>query len=969
VIYNQKPSARDTAPEVDIAARLAEQLIRFHGCDAESHCQARETHHANTEGHLSLSDFARSHSHLPNTLESADLLKVGEISTEEAAQWQHIFHGTLEENSDRPRQICLHCSQSSQVTAAATVMFDIDSIMGFTSSLSFAKQGIRFNLSPQVVSNLSTDLHLALTIPSSDSNGGGNARDEDDDDNDDDNDDGDNEDRHSCQIPLHHIPHYQLGRLVGHEDVVLYLFFPRLFDQSRQKHSSSYLTEFQLERWTDQVLLPAIHSCVSASGLQHYPGSFKHSKLSSKAAHGESHAKINKAGSRHQLIHHFLQAESLGPVWAKVNEIVSTTAGLHDFQDVQIFFSAKNLKVNTRQLTLHRMWELFFERWEQTVNMAVVNPDQVWIDLGKEVCAEPSFLADQNSGNNIAETFLWRPCCLEKYWNWCSHGSEPRPSLRRIYHTGLLQDVQGMTVLSAKSSSSARQGLLYSQFYCSQKEIFDAAKIFPFQDPALESLALDSQVRASWQHTAGSVNHNPRTLVHSYMSSKARCAAGIAGSMQKSFGTREEYRTTLSLARQVRVKLRESPDQSWSREIILESTMSQPFWRIPTAVFLGYLRANINRFTTGFEYVHTLGAHGYVSWEHSQIMIMFLRLLKFSYGSHQLSREIALWWDSKCFHRSGRHAFGLGFSVTLPQFGYCWFLPKIDWTHFVFRQGLQGQSLFGNVRMAEAYQARWLAVRESKDDFVKIEAIISWLQQHRNVRSVRRILVNQLIYICVRHFRKDVFASIKKSIQPEHWQNAVEGNITLCKINLDHILLPTTGQESLQYRLATGNKLAYKDLDRFADFLWNFNDGHSRTHWENKSYRMLYQRASKAVTAALGLSRARSFAENLKCHFYRTNWVVPYPNDTVFWQHTKKGERMWLSVWHPGVHDRMTPGQTLRLWTIFENERGNCWRIGLTNNPVMQGVPEDLRSLSLDEIEQRMQAKLQDESHLVNIAS
>lgn len=57
-------------------------------------------------------------------------------------------------------------------------------------------------------------------------------------------------------------------------------------------------------------------------------------------------------------------------------------------------------------------------------------------------------------------------------------GSTPRSTLRNAYHTAMLHDVAGMTVLTARQSPSSEQGLVYTQFYTSEKETFDAAKSF-----------------------------------------------------------------------------------------------------------------------------------------------------------------------------------------------------------------------------------------------------------------------------------------------------------------------------------------------------------------------------------------------------------------------------------------------------------------------------------------------------------
>jgi hypothetical protein len=114
----------------------------------------------------------------------------------------------------------------------------------------------------------------------------------------------------------------------------------------------------------------------------------------------------------------------------------------------------------------------------------------------------------------------------------------------------------------------------------------------------------------------------------------------------------------------------------------------------------------MNKFTTGFEYVRSLGSHDYVSWEHSQVMIIFLRLLKYGYGSCQVQREIALWNDERTHKGTGEKMYGLSFSKTVAQHRYCWLMPKMDWTQFTFRGELPGRSLFSNIHIAESFTAR-----------------------------------------------------------------------------------------------------------------------------------------------------------------------------------------------------------------------------------------------------------------------
>jgi hypothetical protein len=485
---------------------------------------------------------------------------------------------------------------------------------------------------------------------------------------------------------------------------------------------------------------------------------------------------------------------------------------------------------------------------------------------------------------------------------------------------------------------------VYSQFYTSEKEIFDAAKTFPFRDGALESLALDPKIRAGWQKAGGSENHRPETLEKSYLGSKARCAAGIMGSIQKSFGTREEHRVTLTLAHRVRDCLEDSGD--WVREIGVEPG-SEPFWRLRTASYLGFVRANLNKFTTGFEYVRSLGSHEYVSWEHSQVMIMFLRLLKFGYGSNQLGREIALWDDERVYSRTGEKLYGLGFSKTVARDGYCWMMPKIDWERFTFLEELPGRSLFGNIYIAETFTARWQAIREAKDDFMKVEMLGRWLKQYGCAATVRKYIIWQMRWICLRHFRKDTLSSIRNSIRAEFRGGAAQGKFTLCKANLDKILMAEGRPDTEPYRLASGNKMAYKDLKEFVDFLWDFKDGRERKHWQERGYRVLYERCARIVEMCCGEDEGEKFRGRVKEVFPVINWVVPYPNHTVFWQHTKQHQRMWVSIYNAQIHREVGVGEKIRWGDLVEMQEGERWIIGLTRQAVLEGIPEEPREAEI----------------------
>lgn len=58
----------------------------------------------------------------------------------------------------------------------------------------------------------------------------------------------------------------------------------------------------------------------------------------------------------------------------------------------------------------------------------------------------------------------------------------------------MLYEACSLTSETPKQSKLREAGLLYSQFYASVKELFDASKCKPFDNDGLEEMALDPQI-------------------------------------------------------------------------------------------------------------------------------------------------------------------------------------------------------------------------------------------------------------------------------------------------------------------------------------------------------------------------------------------------------------------------------------------------------------------------------------------
>ncbi|KAL7903813.1 hypothetical protein GGI35DRAFT_465187, partial [Trichoderma velutinum] len=149
-----------------LAQKLAEQLTRFQGCCNDCHQTAKECRMQSPAEQISLAQY----------LEST----AGKVNAECRKK---IFCG-VDSESEAPL-ICL--GNDERVSRTAGVTFDVDSIIGFPSSLSVVKRGIRWFPTRMTVSDLQSDLHLrSFTVTYFDADGV------------------------QCQVhrPVHQVPHY-----------------------------------------------------------------------------------------------------------------------------------------------------------------------------------------------------------------------------------------------------------------------------------------------------------------------------------------------------------------------------------------------------------------------------------------------------------------------------------------------------------------------------------------------------------------------------------------------------------------------------------------------------------------------------------------------------------------------------------------------------------------------------------------
>ncbi|KIX01148.1 uncharacterized protein Z518_08873 [Rhinocladiella mackenziei CBS 650.93] len=483
----------------------------------------------------------------------------------------------------------------------------------------------------------------------------------------------------------------------------------------------------------DDILLPIIYEYYSSFHVQHYSSSYDHSRYNATARGVETRGQRIDPISREQQLMSYLPSEQWPRVWESILIAVQRPA-FRQFRDVTILLQAKNLKVLTKDTTWERMMTRFSQYWFGAVNEEYVTSN-FYFDMATEICPTqasrvassirvPDTQAELDDHRDHSETLLWKRCCLENWKSWIQQGPAQDSTGKEVFYPlSILQDSGSLTVETSPRSWLRAGGLLFSQRYPSVKEIFAAGHIYPFSNTAIETLALDKSLQRTWELVGGGLSHNPTALMKAYLYTKLRCHFGLRGSVRKSFGVRTEYRVSRELFEAIDRQFRLRPQHH--RLLTCSSGAHAPYYRFTTTTLIRWLRWNINKFCVGFEMVHSFQDAHFVTWEHTRMMLAFLRCLQFSCPSGLIQKVGGCWHDVR-FRPDSRQTDGLqrveglGFRRTMEEFGYGWFLDKIDWVTLTFRPPHAAHMMFNNPSMQAAYHARYGQVRDVRLDFIRM---------------------------------------------------------------------------------------------------------------------------------------------------------------------------------------------------------------------------------------------------------
>ncbi|KAF5879002.1 uncharacterized protein Bfra_001175 [Botrytis fragariae] len=616
----------------------------FQGCTHNQHHKADHSHrrhHQRSDVHSECSSLPQitallkgdyiGGSPLPNVLNSSKLMKARDCNN---IDFQAAFEGTSasaapEDNNTRnenlPKNLCLsqHYT-SSKKNRLPKITFDIDSTCCFPSSLAFAKCGINWLPKAHAIFNIKSDIHFGLRMPKYNDHGILTRE----------------------YTPLHKIPHYCFGSVIGIETLYVFIFFPNLHLESDYYKHSTYLSKQDDELFYDAIVGPALNKIIKSSNIvQHYPASAKIADLDSIAVSTERLSR--KESARVQLIKHTIQPQYLDALWNLILKMIDENPGFDRFRGANLFANLKNTKLEFMDTDLVRVYNNWQSKWFAATDAQFYNRDRTYVDLAKQVTSEDSALPyDHKPEDHEAEVYLWKKCCLEAYAKTRvvlnANGSPAKGNPKcTVYPWAAMRDTAGQTMFAVPNGGENRDGLIYSQFYGLIKTPFDSSKVYVFENDSVENLALDPGYIQSLQQEGGGITFSKARCESSYLHSKTRASTNLVDNGGKSYGIREEHRISLTIMEDI---YHQWQDWDLYNDEVDSTQSSLPYYIIPTRQLFDFLSAQINKYCLLFEHILANTGAAY-SLPETIVMVIALRALRFCYGSNLIQRESLLYKD------------------------------------------------------------------------------------------------------------------------------------------------------------------------------------------------------------------------------------------------------------------------------------------------------------------------------------
>jgi hypothetical protein len=295
------------------------------------------------------------------------------------------------------------------------------------------------------------------------------------------------------------------------------------------------------------------------------------------------------------------------------------------------------------------------------------------------------------------------------------------------------------------------------------------------------------------------------------------------------------------------------------------------------------------------EWILSYQQGGRISYEHCKVATMFLQALPFAFDSGPIIRQTELWQEEFERRRGGPKVIGIGLKQSLLRFGYMWFPDRIDWEQMVFRDRFASQIAFTSSMLRDVYRKNWLSVKTAKDDLSRLESAGKWLVLYRTERDALEFILEFIIQLILRSYRKEVFGYIKADIQPEYHKKALNGDVMLCYTELQSVLTP---ESVANLYIVDAKRTKIRSIEDLVKLLWGIDDQYIRDRWSNISFRALHQRAFELIGEHCGKTIQDRFYDNIMRYFVALNWLVPYPSSSKLFQKKPQKGLQWVAIYH-----------------------------------------------------------------------
>jgi|SRR2546423_572987 len=222
----------------------------------------------------------------------------------------------------------------------------------------------------------------------------------------------------------------------------------------------------------------------------------------------------------------------------------------------------------------------------------------------------------------------------------------------------------------------------------------------------------------------------------------------------------------------------------------------------------------------------------------------------------------------------------------------------LDWEHMVISLRYSGSIGFDNLPLLRQYRKHYGQLRRMYDDWVAIQQTDHLMRLYHHHPAPAQLLWCYLRQICLRAFRRDVFQTIRKSLQPGSMKHALNGSLPFSAAALRDSI-----SRRPAFALADAPNQRIREYNVLFQFLFEEDDEFDRGHWAHKGYRLLYRLSWTMIQQHSGADPASLWRMYFKDYLRRTHWLLPFPNSKALVSTDSSGCLRWWSN-YSGTIDR-----------------------------------------------------------------